>query len=124
MKALEAIGQVLWALILTCGVLILAYWFTRHVVGRLTIKRRVGGRMEVLDQLSVGRDQRLVLARVGETVYLLGVSSGGISCLRVLTKEEAADWLTPGPEQNISENGGEKLPFREALRKVLGQRRP
>ena len=78
MKALEAIGQVLWALILTCGVLVLAYWSTRHVVGRMATKRMVGGRMEVLDQMSLGRDQRLVLVRAGETVYLLGVSSGSI----------------------------------------------
>lgn len=124
MKALEAIGQVLWALILTCGVLVLAYWSTRHVAGRLMVKRRVGGRMEVLDQMSLGRDQRLVLARVGETVYLLGVSSGSVSCLRVLTKEEAEGWFTPGSEQNSGGPGGEGLHFREALRRVLEQRRP
>lgn len=124
MSAWEAIGQVLWALILICGVLVLAYWSTRHVVGRLAGKRRTGGRMEMLDQLPLGRDQRLVLARVGETVYLLGVSSGGVSCLRTLTKEEAQDWLTPGPGQDPDGNGGEGLRFREALRKVLEQRRP
>lgn len=124
MKALEAIGQVLWVLILTGGVLVLAYWFTRHVVGRMAVKRRIGGRMEVLDQMPLGRDQRLVLARVGKTVYLLGVSSGGVSCLRVLTNEEAQDWLTPGPEQDSGGDGGEGPHFREALRRVLEQRRP
>ena len=45
--------------------------------------------MEVLDQMPLGRDQRLVVARVGRTVCLLGVSSGGITCLRGLTEEEA-----------------------------------
>lgn len=124
MKALEAIGQVLWALLLTCGVLVLAYWSTRHVAGRMALRRRVGGPMEVLDQMSLGRDQRLVLARVGQTVYLLGVTTGGISCLRVLTKEEAGDWLAPGPEQSAGGSGGEGLRFREALRRVLEQRRP
>ena len=124
MKALEAIGQVLWALIRTCGVLALAYWSTRHVVGRLAVKRRTGGRMEVLDQMSLGRDQRVVLARVGETVYLLGVSSGSVSCLHVLSKEEAEGWLTPGPEPDPGGSGGEGLHFREALRRVLEQRRP
>lgn len=124
MEALEAIGQVLWALILTCGILVLAYWSTRHVVGRLAIKRRTGGRMELLDQMPLGRDQRLVLARVGETVYLLGVSSGNVSCLRVLTKEEAEGWLTPGPEQDAGGSAGEGLHFREALRRVLEQRKP
>jgi len=123
-KALEAIGQVLWALILTCGVLVLAYWSTRHVVGRMATKRMVGGRMEVLDQMSLGRDQRLVLVRAGETVYLLGVSSGSISCLRVLTKEEAEGWITPGSQPGPDGSGGEGLHFREALRRVLEQRRP
>ena len=122
MKALEAIGQVFWVLILTCGVLALAYWCTRHVVGRLAVKQGIGGRMEILDQMSLGRDQRLVLARVGKTVYLLGVSSGNVSCLRVLTDEEAQDWLTPGAGQNNDGNGG--LHFREALRSVWEQRKP
>ncbi len=124
MKALEAIGQVLWALLLTCGVLVLAYWSTRHIAGHMALRRKMGGRMEVLDQLPLGRDQRLVLARVGQTVYLLGVTSGSISCLRVLTKEEAGDWLAPGPEQGTGGNGGEGLRFGEALRRVLEQRRP
>ena len=73
MKALEAIGQVLWAMLLTCGVLVLAYWSTRHIAGHMTLRRKMGGRMEVLDQLPLGRDQRLVLARVGQRVYLLGL---------------------------------------------------
>lgn len=124
METLEAIGQVLWALILTCGILVLAYWFTRNVAGRLAVKHRVGGRMEVLDQMPLGRDQRLVLARVGETLYLLGVSSGGVSCLRVFTKEEAESWLAPGSGQDPGQSSGQGLPFREALRKVLEQRKP
>lgn len=100
METLEAIGQVLWALLLTCGVLVLAYWFTRRVAGRLAVGGKMAGsRMEVLDQMPLGRDQRLVVARVGRTVSLLGVSPGGITCLRVLTEEEAEEWLAPGPEQ-------------------------
>ena len=124
MKALEAIGQVLWALLLTCGVLVLAYWSTRRMVGHMALRRKMGGRMEVLDQMPLGRDQRLVLARVGQTVYLLGVNSGGISCLRVLTKEEAGDWLASGPEQGTGGTAGGGLRFGEALRRVLEQRRP
>lgn len=66
METLEAIGQVLWALLLTCGVLVLAYWFTRRVAGRLAVGGKMAGsRMEVLDQMPLGRDQRLVVARDG-----------------------------------------------------------
>ena len=86
MQTLEAIGQVLWTLLITCGILLLAYWFTRRVAGQLTAKRGAGGRMEVLEQLPLGRDQKLVLARVGQKLYLLGVSPAGVSCLRTFTE--------------------------------------
>ena len=121
---MEAIGQVLWVLLVTCVVLALAYWFTRHAAGRLASGGKMAGsRMEVLDQMPLGRDQRLVVARVGQTVCLLGVSPGGITCLRVLTQEEAQDWLTPGPGEGPGA-GGTPPRFREALRRVLDQRRP
>lgn len=90
---LKEIGSLLWALAVTCAVLALAYWFTRHVVGRTAVGRSRQGRLAVLEQISLGREQRLVLARVGDTVYLLGVTQGGITCLRVLSEEEAGPFL-------------------------------
>jgi flagellar protein FliO/FliZ len=117
---LKEIGSVLWALLVTCLVLFLAYWFTRHVVGRLSIGRTFQRHMTVLEKVSLGRDQRLVLAQVGDTLYLLGVTPGGISCLRVLSEEEAAPWRRP-EEPPTAPMG--RTSFREALRKVLEQRK-
>ena len=122
MQTLEAIGQVLWTLLITCGILLLAYWFTRRVAGQLTAKRGAGGRMEVLEQLPLGRDQKLVLARVGQQLYLLGVSPAGVSCLRTFTEDEAEPWLASEPQPGEEESAGQGLPFREALRRVLEQR--
>lgn len=61
------ITSLLWALAVTVLMLALAYWFTRYVVGRLAGGRLLPrqSRMTVLEQLSVGRDQRLLLVKVG-----------------------------------------------------------
>lgn len=125
METLEAIGQVLWALLLTCGVLVLAYWFTRRVAGRLAVGGKMAGsRMEVLDQMPLGRDQRLVVARVGRTVSLLGVSPGGITCPAGFDGGRGGGVAGAGTGADPREPGGTPPRFREALRRVLDQRRP
>ena len=93
------ITSLLWALAVTVLMLALAYWFTRYVVGRLAGGRLLPrqSRMTVLEQLSVGRDQRLLLVKVGDKIYLLGVTSGGITRLETLTEEEAASWMAGAP---------------------------
>ena len=118
----ETIGSLLWALLATCVVLALAYWFTRHVAGRLAVGQsfRSRGHLAVLDQIPLGRDQKLVLARVGDSVCLLGVTPGGISCLRVLSEAEAAPWLE---REQTTPDAGSQMGFREALRKVMEQRK-
>lgn len=119
----ENIGTLLWALLVTCVILILAYWFTRYAAGRLGGGKflRSHGNMAVLDQISLGRDQRLVLVRTGDTVSLLGVTPGGISCLRVLSPEEAAPWLERQPP--AEPGGGGTMSFWEALRRTIEQKK-
>ena len=114
------ITSLLWALAVTVLMLALAYWFTRYVVGRLAGGRLLPrqSRMTVLEQLSVGRDQRLLLVKVGDKVYLLGVTSGGITRLETLTAEEAASWMA---EEKAS-GGPPSMSFREALRNVIKPR--
>jgi flagellar biogenesis protein FliO len=60
----------------------------------------------------VGKEQKLLVARIGERCFLLGVSAGGISNLAELTAEEAEIWKSPpeGPQ------GGS---FRESFSKIL-----
>ena len=68
--------EVLWTICAILGVLVLAYLFTRYVAGRGQGggPSRLGKRMlTILDQVAVGKDQRLLLVRAGETYYLLGV---------------------------------------------------
>ncbi len=67
--------EVLWTICAILGVLVLAYLFTRYVAGRGQGggPSRLGKRMlTILDQVAVGKDQRLLLVRAGETYYFLG----------------------------------------------------
>ena len=72
--------------------------------------------MQVLESISLGREQKLVLAKLGETYCFLGVTSGGVTCLRQLSCEEAEVELTAPAEDTPPA-------FREALGRVLEQRR-
>ena len=69
--------EVLWTICAILGVLVLAYLFTRYVAGRGQGggPSRLGKRMlTILDQVAVGKDQRLLLVRAGETYYFLGAA--------------------------------------------------
>ena len=98
-----------------------AYLFTRYVAGRGQGggPSRLGKRMlTILDQVAVGKDQRLLLVRAGETYYFLGVTQGSITCLEKLTAEEAEAWM--GGADGAA---APKMGFQEALHSALEQRK-
>lgn len=70
-------------------------------------------RFRLLAQLGVGRNERLVLVRLEERCYLLGVTEHQITLLRELDGEEAARWLTQ------SERAPEASGFAEVLRRNM-----
>lgn len=106
----------LWLIICLVLVIGLAYWFTRYMAGRGAFGAfQGGGQMEVLDQLSLGRDQRIVLARAGKRFLLLGVTPSGIALLAELTEEEAASWKRP-------QAAGERMSFKEAFLTIVKQK--
>ncbi len=61
-------------------VLILAYWCSR-MLGKSWLKSSSGRNIKILERLQVGNDKQLLLIKVQEHVYLIGVSSAGISLL-------------------------------------------
>lgn len=80
-------------------ILYLAYyatkWIGTHGVpgGSAVIRPGGAGKFRILGQLGVGRNERLVLVRLDERCYLLGVTEHQITLLRELDGEEAAEWL-------------------------------
>ena len=110
-----ALASFLWMLVCVVLIIGLAYWFTKYVAGRGALGAFSGGRrMEVLDRLPLGRDQSVVLARVGERYLLLGAGTAGVTLLAELTGEEA--WKPPEAE------AGEKPGFKEAFLTIMKQR--
>ena len=72
---MEVLGPLLWALFVTCLILVLAYWFTRYVAGHMmTGALGRGKHITVLEQVSVGKEQRLLLVRIGNRTYFLSAT--------------------------------------------------
>ena len=61
-------------------VLLLAYWCSRFLGKNWS---RVSGTRElkVIDQLQIGQDKRILLVKLREHTYLIGVSQAGITLL-------------------------------------------
>ena len=106
--------QLLWALLVIIAVLALAYLFTRYGAGRLNgMFRPRRRRMTVVEQVPLGRDQRLVLVRMGDTLYLLGVTPGGVSRLEKLPASEL-EALEEPPPGDPPPDGAEGMSFGES----------
>ena len=117
----EELIDLLWAILVVAAVPVLAYAFTRFVAGRAggTFRYR-GRRITVLEQVTVGRDQKILLVKLGEGFYFLGSTQGAISCLVQVTPEEAERWQQEDEERG---QAASSLSFREAMRKVMEQRK-
>ena len=110
------LASFLWMLVCVVLIIGLAFWFTRFVAGRGALGAFSGGRrMEILDRMPLGRDQSVVLARVGERYLLLGTGTAGVTLLAELTGEEAAAWKPP-------EAAEERPGFKEAFLTVMKQK--
>lgn len=94
----------LWSALGVLGVVVLilylAYaasrWIARHgAPGGASILPGAGGSgaLRILAHTPVGRNERLVLLRLGERCLLLGVTERQITLLRELEGDEAAPWL-------------------------------
>lgn len=113
---LDGLIDLIWAILVVLAVLALAYVFTRFLVGRTsggTIRYR-GRRITVLEQATVGKDQKLLLVQMGEQFYFLGSTPGGITCLEQVSPEESQRWKL----EDEARSGQQPPSFQEALRKV------
>lgn len=116
---MEVLGPLLWALFVTCLILVLAYWFTRYVAGHMmTGALGRGKHITVLEQVSVGKEQRLLLVRIGNRTYFLSATPGGIQNLGELSQEETAGWEEPAsPASELTEG------FSQVFRRLREQRK-
>ena len=107
--------------VLTVGaVLVLAWWCSRFLGKQWAVKTSpASGHIRLLEQLQVGQDRRILLLKVGEEHYLVGVSQAGI---QLLSKVEGAFDKADEPENaKLPANTG--LPFSDFVRKHLEELR-
>ena len=115
----DEILALIWGLAVIVLVLVLAYLFTRYVAGRGMSGPVKGRYVKVLEAVSVGREQKLLLVQVGDQIHLLGVTAGRITELQTVGREEFDHWRESAGQSPAPES----VSFQEALRRVLQQRR-
>ena len=121
MPGMQSLLSLLWMLLCVVAIIVLAYLFTRHIVGRGSLVRGMSGgtgQFKVLARLSLGKEQAAELIQAGERYFLLGVASSGVSLLAELSQEEAEALYQPPTDQPPPPS------FRESLRTVLKQKKP
>ena len=65
--------KILFYLIVLIVVLALAYYTTRMLGRGMGRSQRTGG-MEILDQMALGRDSYLLVVKVQDRIFLMGVT--------------------------------------------------
>ncbi len=109
MKLVEAVIATV-AVIL---ILLLAWWWTRFLGRRMS--GVAGGRyMKVIDSIVIGRDKQLLLVKVREETFLVGVSAQEVSFMA----------RVDGEFPDIVPDAGSRtagMPFSDALQQVLKQ---
>lgn len=96
-----SLQYVLWAIAVVVFVSGLAYWVTRYVAGRMPLGAsrplqagEKGAPFQILAQMALGKDQRLLMVRVCGRYFLLSAGQAGIALLAEFSSGEAEDWFS------------------------------
>lgn len=118
MPELKSLMSLLWMFICVIIIIGLAYFFTKYFVGRGRLgSMRIGknGLINVVTQLTVGRDRQIAIVKTGEKYFLLGVTASQITMLAELDSEEIQTLL-----DSENDAAGQTPPsFSQALKTVL-----
>lgn len=98
--------------VLTVAVVLVLAWWCSRLLARQWARGGGGANLEVIEQIQVGQNQRILLLKAGETNYLIGVSQSGVQMLAEVEGEfQAAEPIRPEPLT--------QLPFRDVLARNL-----
>ena len=103
-----SIGSAIFALVLVVGLILALGWIARRMPG---MRGNRHGALRVVDSLTLGPRERVVVVAVGETQLLLGVGAGGTRMLHTLEHPLpalAANTNTPAFAQLLAQHFGKK----------------
>ena len=108
-------------LVVMAGILAGAYFFTRWAgKGLGTLPGLSGQNLRVLDRISVGRDQSVLVVRAGERYFLVGAAPSGVGLLAELSPEEGAVWERAScPQEGTGTGAG----FQQLFQKILDKKK-
>ena len=115
--------QVTLSLLLVLAAVFAAAWAVRRLKG---FGRLAPGAIEVIADVALGPKERAVLVQVGKQQLLLGVASGNVNTLHVLSEPIATPSRTPvlGQESAQQSAGSAAVPphlqFKAILKRSLG----
>ena len=75
-------------MLLAFVVILFLAWQARRYLGTNAPYGNKGGKMRILEQLTVGNDQYIILLKLDENQYLLGTSQTGIQVLERFKEEK------------------------------------
>ena len=114
-EVLSLLGILLVMVLVLGGCYLVTRWAGTGLSLRLGVPGG-GGRLRVLERLSVGREHFILVVRAADRFLILGCSPSGFSVLCELTEEEGAQWINASPSDGAAER---KTPdFREILRRL------
>lgn len=91
---LENVEVIVKTFFITILILVLTYWCIKKLGKGFFLPNRMTKHMRMLEYLSMGQEKGIALVQISETYYLLGISQGGISLLKELSKDEISDCET------------------------------
>ncbi len=89
------LGILLVLLLVLGGSYLFTRWAGMGLAGRFGLPG--AGHVRVLERVTLGRDQSLLVVQAAERYFLLGSSPSGFSLLAELTAEEGELWSAPPP---------------------------
>jgi len=111
---MELAAAILRVIVSLAFILWLTYWSLRVLLPRLQAGRQgFAGNMEIIDRLAVGTRNNVCLIRVGEKIFLIGISTGNIRLLAEIplsSLSKSSDTLPESPDfAGILRNSTEKV---------------
>jgi len=118
--SLVSLVQVVLALALVLGAIVLFAWLTRRFVPG---QAGAGGLLKVIGGVMVGPKERVVVVEVGDTWLLLGVAASGVTLVHSMAKPASA----AAKDSAGADSAGPASPsrnFSRLLGRALGSRTP